>query len=194
MCEYDLDRYSYNRPRLYGLARECQFRVPEDELIVVEGKNWCVFHLPAQYKRNWQASHIKAFNEYINVHLEAAGTRKQLADLSGVVFPGKIHFGDRKHKVSLPATLFIRAIFLDDADFKNVVFEDFVMFDECCFHEQAFLWNVCYKDEASFNHAKLGGNVHLGASIFNNHAYFQGAEFPAMCWASHVVFKGRAWF
>src|SRR2546421_611748 len=194
-CEYYLDRYPYNRPRFSGFPNGCQFHISENELIEIDGKKWCIFHLPEKYKRNWKASHVRNFNNYIFVQLDVAQYRGQLADLSGVIFPGKIKFGSRKKKETiLPGALFIGCVFMDDADFDNVIFEDEVMFSDSYFHEQALLWNVCYKSEAHFNNANLGPNVHLGSSVFNNHAYFQGVEFPGMCWCSEVVFKGRAWF
>jgi uncharacterized protein YjbI with pentapeptide repeats len=100
-----------------------------------------------------------------------------IADLSGVVFPGKIDFGNEaEEEILMPGALFIKCIFLNDANFENVVFDNFVYFSDSTFHEQALFINVLFEKKANFNHVKFSHAVFSGE--FQNHAYFQGAVFP----------------
>lgn len=192
-CVFELDRYVYYRPRLQGLTHGCQF--DEDEVVSAGGARYCVFHLPPKEKKNWTNARIEGFNNQIMEILNLARIRKQLADLSGVVFPGAIRFGSNDRNLTpLPGTVFLKAVFLDDADFRGVVFEDIVLFDHSRFHGQALLYNVRYEGEAHFSHAQMGSNVHLGDSLFNNHAYFQGTHLAVNLFCSNTTFQGRAWF
>src|SRR4051794_24992141 len=104
-CNFSLDRYPYNRPRLEGLTTSCQFEALNPELDESGDHTWCIFHLPEEAKKQWEPPRIERFNNLVADYIRVTSDAQSLIDLSGVVFPGPVSTETLGTK-SLPAILF----------------------------------------------------------------------------------------
>ena len=117
----------------------CQFGIPEDELIKLNGEMWCEFHFPLKgVKAKWNEAQIKVFNEKIFGFIDKASNDGKTADLSGVVFPGPISFNRYADKSNdLPGVRFFGAMFNGDARFDGVTFGGDAGFEGASFRGDA---------------------------------------------------------
>lgn len=102
------------------LGPGCQFAEdPDHPLVDSGGAQWCRFHLPLDApdadgvrKADWDETAVAAFNDAVFAHIDAAKAAGEVADLTGVVFPGGIAFDRyRGEEAALPAICFIEAHF-----------------------------------------------------------------------------------
>lgn len=202
-CAFRLEREHYTFSSKIG----CQFSVPEHELISVRGEKWCEFHLPADTpnklghkKTEWGEDEIKKFNDKVIRTIQAQTAENQLVDLSGVVFPGAITFSSNiASSGSLPESLFVGAVFLQNVSFYKLSFGHYALFHDvtfsqhvhfsrchfkrdalfirCKFEKSASFFHVTFKEWAEFSNAQFLQNADFNESSFSNHADFTNATF-----------------
>jgi hypothetical protein len=116
---------------LEDLGPGCQFAEdPDHPSVESDGARWCRFHLPLDApgaegvrKGDWAEEAVAAFNDDVFAHIDAAKSAGEVADLTGVVFPGNISFDRyRGEEKALPAVTFVKAQFGGDADFSEAHF------------------------------------------------------------------------
>ena len=178
----------------YGKT-DCQFAVPENELMAFNGQRWCVYHLPMQAKdgtgspkAGYSWEEVSPFNADIFARIEAtvAQTRpkaeeeraaegnpseqeneyKEPLDLSGVIFPGPISFSEK----TLPDITFSQAQFSSFADFRGAEFSGNAYFTKVQFSGRADAF-------ADFREAQFSGRADFQEAQFSGYAYFTKVQF-----------------
>ena len=170
------------------LGPGCQFAEdPDHPLVESGGAQWCRFHLPLDApdadgvrKADWDETAAAAFNDAVFAHIDAAKAAGEVADLTGVVFPGGIAFDRyRGEEAALPAICFIEAHFGGDADFSEAHFcgtTDFRFGRTANFREARFGRTADFR-EAYFSEAHFGGDANFREARFGRTADFREAYF-----------------
>ena len=181
------------------LGPGCQFAEdPDHPLVESGGAQWCRFHLPLDApdadgvrKADWDETAVAAFNDAVFAHIDAAKAAGEVADLTGVVFPGGIAFDRyRGEEAALPAICFIEAHFGGDADFSEAHFggtTDFRFGRTANFREARFGRTADFH-EAYFSEAHFGRTANFREARFGRTADFREAYF------SEAHFGGTANF
>lgn len=201
-----------------GYNFECQFDFPEDELIEVDGKQWCPYHAPLKdkgknptEKGKWTDEETLQFYKKILKLCESAlaETGKRL-NLRGVVFPGKAYF----QGLEFPEVDFSDAKFNGDADFSDSTFRGSVYFRKVKFYGYETTFRKArFEKSTDFRKAKfIGGNadfsearfmdeeIYGGGNFFSKVKFiggdtnFRNAEFRKIAEFKKVKFKGSAIF
>ena len=181
---------SYDR----GDNFECQFKdkFQEDELMEVDGKQWCPFHAPLEdgngnptEKEKWENDKKWNFQQRISKFresaLEEAGER---LNLRGVIFPGKAYFKG----LEFPEVDFSRARLKGGADFSGATFSGSAFFKKTLFSGRDVNFkNAVFSGSADFRDARFSGEN-------AKNALFSGAEFKEDAYFSHAEFKRHADF
>ena len=197
-CAFQLDDLRRRSPG-------CEFAVPDHELIPWEDKDWCQFHLPITRKARWEEARVDAFNVQLLDYIDRAKQAHEVADLSGVVFPGSITFeryaGEHN---DLPKLMFLECTF-GEASFAGVRFSRGVDFQRATFSGDAGFQGVTFGGEtsfksvifsrnASFEGATFSHNACFDEAIFDEHASFSRSSFHGYVHLQHVKFNNEADF
>jgi len=134
----------------------CQFRFESSDLILLDGKNWCICHLPINLADDKVSSkNLLEFN---------AAIRDQ-TNLEGVIFPPdySVHF-NRTKNIS-----FAKAVFHGEVNFSNKTFVG----EACNFSHARFLGNADFRSTKFL----LETAAHFSNVTFEKGADFTGATF-----------------
>ena len=202
-CAFHLDR-----PRPFkDLDPGCQF--PEasfpqfaPDLVGVDDKAWCPFHLPMESadgapspKADWDKEKVKDFNEAIFAFIDKAKAEDRPADLTGMVFPGYISFERYRDETSaLPPVTFFQAQFSDNASFEKAHFSGRAWFREAQFDDDANFDEAQFSGIALFHEARFSGTAGFGRAQFSSDAWFKKAQFGGNADFEKARFDGDAWF
>ena len=166
-----------------GYNFECQFDFQEDELMDVDGNQWCPFHAPLKdegknptEKGKWTDEKTWQFYKKILKLREStlADIGKRL-NLRGVIFPGKAYF----QGLEFPEVDFSDAKFKGDADFSDSTFRGSVYFRKVKFygHETTFR-KARFEKSTDFRKAKfIGGNADFSEARFMDEEIYGGGNF-----------------
>lgn len=161
----------------------CQFEAPEAELVLLDGRSWCRFHLPLKSgeaqseKACWDDRQVASFNEDVIARINQS---EDQVDLSGVVFPSLFtlrYYAHEKDKSSF--LLFFESTFCNDATFDNSSLGDI------------FFGGATFAGKASFVNSRLDTGRFDGAT-FHNGAAFNGADFGIACFQKVRFGRGPA--
>lgn len=181
-----------DRPYLFpSLGSGCQFGVAEEELVRVDSRDWCHFHLPLETvdkspteKTRWNGERIAQFNERIFAFIKKAKKEGKAADLTGVVFPGDISFeGFHSGESTFPDVCFFKAHFGDVARFRDTHFGGLAVFHKAHFGEVAGFPGARFEGGAFFGGVPEGGPKEGGA--------FEYASFPGATFEAEADFSDR---
>ncbi len=182
------------------LGPGCQFAEdPDHPLVESGGAQWCRFHLPLDApdadgvrKADWDETAVAAFNDAVFAHIDAAKAAGEVADLTGVVFPGGIAFDRyRGEEAALPAICFIEAHFGGDADFSEAHFggtTDFRFGRTANFREARFGRTANFR-VAYFSEAHFGGDANFREARFGRTADFREAYFSEAHFGGDANFR-----
>ena len=191
-----------------GFNFECQFKdkFPDDELMEVDGKQWCRFHAPLKdeseqpiSKMNWTSNKKKDFHARISTQLESIlkSNCGETLNLKGVIFPpGDVDFVNSEG-VEFPEVNFSYARFNGNVDFSNVRFSGGnANFSKAQFEADAIFQGAQFNGGADFRSAKFKGKTNFQNTKFSNwDAFFSRAKFIGDdADFSNAVFNWNAYF
>jgi uncharacterized protein YjbI with pentapeptide repeats len=196
-CAFHADRpFPYEK-----LGPGCQFGVADEDLVDLQDKAWCSFHLPvADWRGNqlpkaeWDEERVESFNEAVFSFVETARQDNRPADLTGVVFPGGVYFGRFSGEASLPETLFNKAQFCGVADFREVQFSGDTDFRKVQFSNEAFFTSTQFSGRAFFISAQFSGRAFFSEARFGGGADFREARFSGGAEFLRVQFSADSAF
>tara|TARA_R110002072_G_scaffold271082_1_gene431039 strand:+ start:13358 stop:14794 length:1437 start_codon:yes stop_codon:yes gene_type:complete len=220
-CEFEMERpHPWKREYPSG----CQFVVEDEETELVEcdGKIYCLAHLPmldasGEHTRKAgiasDAEELKKFNNLVFECIRKFEKYKAdeniehpdhwPMDLTGVVFPGEIHFEKRFHK-TLPPCLFYGAEFNGNAFFQGMkfprkvnfglsVFKKYAIFGACEFHDGANFDGATFEGEANFNSSKSKHRFSAKNVLCRGRVRFDHCNFDGPLELSGSVFDNELW-
>lgn len=195
-CDFHYDRSS----PFYELDPGCQFGKEKDFYKWGE-KHYCQFHLPMEDadghsgpKAGWDKARIKDFNDLIFAHIKEAQRDAVAADLTGVVFPGFINFGQFDRSSPLPAISFSYAVFSDLAGFINAAFSGYTHFGNAVFSSRVYFRGAAFSDFANFYNAAFSDLTVFNNAVFSGRTVFNNAVFSGHAYFDEAVFVGNANF
>ena len=174
---------------------KCQFEIQENELMEVDGKQWCPFHAPLKdqtgnptEKGKWLGIQIHAFNAQILELSQNALKGSVELNLSGVIFPGDIIF----QNTEFPNVNFSYAKFKGDVDFSGAKFSgSFVNFR----HVRFLASNPKFIDgKANFRGVEFPEADFFDTRFYHGHADFRDAKFTKGADFRNAEFKEYADF
>ncbi|MBL4616547.1 MAG: pentapeptide repeat-containing protein, partial [Robiginitomaculum sp.] len=158
-----------------------------EDLIELAKKKWTRFHLPFHDKDgNPSPRHEFTTDQIaqwqlgiINRLTIASQTRKEVAQLSGVIFPENFR-PTNKTATSPHGDLRICANwaqFGENADFNNVTFRENANFSNAYFGVEVVFQQAQFHHIAIFENTKFGSNTRFARAKFESDANFKNAEF-----------------
>ena len=157
MCE----KYEWDDPQ------DVVYTAPED------GKEYCLFHAPAEHK----GMSVDDFNAQVSeriqaiVDLEDANAR---CSFNGTIFPGKICIDK---ECELPNISFIFCVFVEHASFVSAEFGSYASFVSAEFRRGADFQKAKFVAIASFASAEFVGEVSFASAEFVENVSFLLAKF-----------------
>lgn len=170
-----------------NLSPDCQFSVPEEKLMMVNGQPWCSYHCPMIDKEGnptekaaWDEAQLQVFHDELDRLVTGALEQEGILDFTGVVFPVAVTYD------TLPSVSFYRAIFGGDAGFGKATFSGDARFGQATFSEGAGFEKAIFGGDAWFGSSgDIQGEEKLKANVFHY------ADFTAASFASDVSFMNR---
>ena len=176
-CAFELDRSQYSR-KSEGAETRCQFNVQEAELIELEGKTWCLFHLPLTQKENWTKEEKSRFLILLTDYSDNRARHNTNIDLSGVIFP---HLGsissEQVFGKNPPDLLVVNASFNNDVICHDVNFNGRVIFDGSCFGKLVDFSKSNFSNRVSFRGVRFESRSRFENCAFHEYTDFSKSSF-----------------
>jgi hypothetical protein len=186
---------------------ECQFNCLKNEIYLVDGSYWCIYHLPyydrkglLTVKGGWNEEEVDKFNKKVfktlDYDIDTNTANNELGCYRGVIFPGDVDFSDITFKEAVDFsfshfygdTLFMDAHFTGDIEFScckwhgqisfnNTRFDAGITFDESIFND-SFIISFSFKGEyEDLNYRKQIKTISMDSCCFKGRAIFDNREF-----------------
>ena len=193
-----------NREKLMACCK-CEEHKWDDPQPVVytdpaDGKDYCLFHAPAEHK----GMSVKKFNAQVFERIQVTidlGDEGALCDLSGTVFSGRISFVDNSFlQISFQDVQFTnnvsfqKSTFEGDAYFLDATFGGVVNFGNSCFKRGSFFHTSKFDKYALFRMVIFKSGVEYTGSIFEGSVDFGEAHIDGDANFNSVRFRGKALF
>ncbi|MFH1914118.1 MAG: pentapeptide repeat-containing protein [Pseudomonadota bacterium] len=180
---------------------KCEEHGWNDPQPVVDGKEYCLFHAPAEHK----GMSVDAFNEKVMERIQAVidlEDDEAFCELSGTIFSGEICFasGSALPNISFEkarfegGASFSKVCFGGDAGFGETSFGGYAFFEEARFEGGAFFYKASFGEYAIFGEARFGGGALFlearfgGGVAFSNTSFGEFAIFDRASFVSVVSF------
>ncbi len=159
-----------------------------DIFVTHQGKEYCIFHAPAECeekKRVW-------VNNYVFKRINSATANLMSCDLSGTIFPTKISF-KRSMIDKLSYIDFSQTTFIGKASFRNVTLGA-VNFRNAIFNNTADFSCTTLKGNTDFGGARFSGDAIFQEGIFNEDGIFYQTIFAGVTIFRNSSFNKSAVF
>ena len=154
-----------------------------------DGKEYCLFHAPADQK----SASVEEFNK--RVFEKIRNTPKgEVCNLNRTNFPGKIVFSSFDKNNPLPGIVLSDAAFSEYVNFRNVAFSGFADFGGAAFSRHADFSIARFNGTASFQRATFKMTAFFSQAAFSDFVDFTEAAFSGVVLFLDAAFKGMALF
>ncbi|MFT4580078.1 MAG: hypothetical protein ACI8PD_000535 [Nitrospinales bacterium] len=176
--------------------KDCQFQVPESQLISFSNLHYCIFHTLIDKKGDWGKEKKESFNKEIDEYIQLCINEGKGIDFSYVVFPTVIEFSGKKFpNISFAgadfagSAIFMETQFEGTINFEGVIFRDSVSFTRANFSREVSFNGAQFCQGGDFENTKFTGYADFRSTKFEGPAFFLDANFCDLAIFSEVNFR-----
>jgi uncharacterized protein YjbI with pentapeptide repeats len=170
--------------------KDCQFQVPESQLIPFNNLYYCVFHTLIDKKNDWGEEKKEKFNKEIDEYIQLCSDENKKIDFSYVVFPTLIDFSGKK----FPDISFKGADFAGTALYTETQFVGSINFERVTFRSHVSFYKANFSRGVSFFGARFFHRCDYKNTIFISYADFRSANFEGPVFFEDTKFCDLARF